>query len=160
MHLIQLNLSSWRAEVMNAATHTQGIDSFITQLAGTGVRIREVKPGAWLAVPKDWAYLASKPWQALKAGPGQGIGQTPAEAAALLALAVGTAGPIKPTKRDTATHWLKAQLANSMVVTVPWLKAQAQADGVSVHALDRAARALGVKREKAGMDGPWLWFLA
>jgi hypothetical protein len=145
---------------MNAATHTQGIDSFITQLAGTSVQIREVKPGVWVAVPKDRAYIASKPWQALKAGPCQGIGQTPAEAAALLALAVGTAGPIKPTKQAAATHWLKIQLANGMVITTPWLRTQAEADGISMHALDRAARALGVKREKAGMDGPWLWFLA
>lgn len=146
---------------MNATTHEQQrIETLITKLSGTSVTLREVRPDCWVAVAADRTYTASNTWQALKAGPEQGIGQTPAEAAILLALAVGTAGPVKTTKRATATHWLKTQLANGMVVTMPWLKEQAQADGISMHALDRAARALGVKREKSGLDGPWFWFLS
>lgn len=138
-------------------TNTLDIESFTSQLAGTSVQILEPRPGSFLAVPRDRAYLTSKLWRAYKAGPHTGIGQTPAQACAMLLLAVGAAGPIKPTKRATATNWLKTQLANGMVLTVPWLRVQAQADGISMHALDRAARALDVKREKAGMNGPWLW---
>ena len=70
---------------MEATTHAQGIDAFITRLAGISVQIREAKPGAWVAVPLDKGQMKSKIWQALRCGPQQGVGRTAQEAAILLA---------------------------------------------------------------------------
>jgi hypothetical protein len=141
---------------MNTA-HTQGINTFISQLAGTSVTLREVKPGAWVAVPKDRAHMASKTWQALKAGPEQGIGQTPAEAAILLALAMGKAGMRKPSKQQAAKAWLQSLLGSGLALMATDIKARAQDAGHAWTAVDRAARELGIQRQKLGMSGPWMW---
>lgn len=142
---------------MEATTHAQGVDAFITRLAGTSVQIREPRPGAWVAVPLDKAQMRSKIWQALRSGPQQGVGRTAQEAAILLALAVGAAGPAKTTKQQKAQQWLQALLSNGAARTVAEVHALAKEQGISLAALDRAARSIGVLREKCGLQGPWIW---
>lgn len=133
--------------------------TFLSKLAGVSLQIREAKPGLWVALPNNRAHLASKLWKTYMAGPSQGICKTADQAALLLALAAGETGPIRSTKQTIAADWLRGHLGSGMVIPVPWLKAQAKADGISLYALDRAAGSMGVRHEKSGLDGPWFWIL-
>ena len=121
---------------------------------------KEVKQGAWVAIPKDRTLLQSKTWQALRSGPKAGIGSSPTEAAILLALAAGKAGQGRPpSKQQAAKVMLENLLRDGIARTVEEIRGLAQAKGISWTAADRAARDLGVLRKKCGLRGPWIWSL-
>jgi len=138
--------------------HTQtGISEAIKAITGIEVSAKEVKPGAWVMVPADRALMRSKAWQALRSGPAAGIGQTPIEAAFLLALAMGKVGMRPPSKQQAAKAWLQSLLATGLALMATDIKARAQDAGHTWTSVDRAARELGIQRQKLGMAGPWMW---
>lgn len=137
--------------------HHQEIETVLSKLAGTPVALRNPSQGLWVAAPVDKALIKSKTWTALRSSKGAGVGSTPIEAGLLLATAIGAAGPIKSTKQTQARQWLRGLLGNGVPRTVSELRELAQSGGVSWDAIDRAARDLGVLREKCGLGGPWIW---
>ena len=137
----------------------QEIETALTKLAGTPVALRNPGLGLWVAAPVDKALIKSKTWMALRWSKGSCVGSTPIEAGLLLATAIGAAGPIKSTKHTQARQWLRGLLGNGVPRKVSELRGLAQSGCISWDAADRAARDLGVIREKCGLSGPWVWQL-
>jgi len=140
-----------RSDEMNKA------ETILGELLKTEISIREVRAGAWVAVPKDRRLLQSKTWKALRQGPKSGIGHCLTEAAVLLAIADGLSRPRSKAPRHTAKAWLTDFMSSKSEVSVDQVKSHASRLGVSWSALDRAARDLGIQRVKSGFRGGWIW---
>ena len=132
-------------------------EKILGELLKTEISIREVRAGAWVAVPNDRRLLQSKTWMALRQGPKSGVGHCLSEAAVLLAIAYGRSKPRLKAPRHTAKAWLAEFMAGRSEVSVDQVKSYACSLGLSWSALDRAARDLGVERRKTGFSGGWIW---
>lgn len=135
-------------------------EKILGELLKTEISIREVRAGAWVAVPKDRRLLQSKTWKALRQGPKSGVGHCLSEAAVLLAIAYGRSKPRLKAPRHTAKAWLAEFMAVKSEVSVELVKSHAVSLGVSWSAVDRAARDLGILRKKTGFNGGWTWKLS
>jgi hypothetical protein len=142
---------------MDTTKHIQGVETFITQLAGTGVIMREVKPGAWVVVPVERSHLHSRVWRMLRSGHQSGVGGTAIEEALLFARAVGVGGQRRVAPKHRAKAWLLDQLASDQSFSVSQIRSNADSSGVTWSSVDRAARELGVIRQKCGLRGGWTW---
>ena len=138
----------------------KNLNNSLKLLVGVAVELREPKKGCWVAAPGDKSLIKSRLWKELRAGPSGGIGQTPVDAALLLARAAGATGPRRVSPRHRARSWLLQLLADGMPQPTTAIRRQAESDSVPWSAVDRAGREVDILREKCGFHGPWTWRLA
>ena len=68
-------------------------------------------------------------------------------------------GAREPTKHERATEYLRGALGDHQWHEAAAMMAQLDAQGISARTVQNAATELGVRREKNGRDGGWLWWL-
>jgi hypothetical protein len=111
----------------------------------------------YMILPTDRGELKSGFWEALRASPTGGIWLAPEEA--LLGFASFVIERRAKSKRVTPGDLeleLERLLSNGPARAAE-LVPRFEKQGVSRHALGRAARRLGVVRLKQGMKGGWVW---
>ena len=141
---------------MNNSTHTE-MAAFLSTLSNVSVKLLEARLGAWVVVPVERSHLHSRVWRMLRSGHQSGVGGTAIEAALLFARAVGVGGQRRVAPRHRAKAWLLDQLASDQSFSVSQIRSNADSAGVTWSSVDRAARELGILRQKCGLRGGWTW---
>lgn len=139
------------------------IELELTRLAGVPVAMIAIR-GAYVVAPVDRALLTSPVWSALRAGPRDGVGRTPLEAALLLARAIGSASPQASRRTRAAVRsadlWLIKYLRRAQgTASAREVSVAAERDGVTRSSLRMAAERLRVIKTKSGLRAGWIWRL-
>lgn len=147
-------------EVVSLAMAT--INSALTAAAGEPVRLRQCRPisgqPTWIVEPIVRGRIVAPFWREVQRSPSGGLWDSPERAVA------GFLGGVKgwvagaAAKAPTASEFLVKHLAPGPLPAAV-LYERGKADGISVTKLDRAARRLGVKRQKSSISGGWMWWL-
>jgi hypothetical protein len=114
---------------------------------------------ACLLRPVDRALRQGAFWRVVRASPSAGIWHTPEEA--LIGFASSVRG-WRAAAASTAPHDLENTLRdrlNGGPVPAATLLADFAEQGVSRDRVGRAARRIGIVRQKMGMGGGWMWSL-
>lgn len=139
----------------------QDLLAHVSVVAGERVRLHQARLSdgspVYAVVPAVAGRLQMPLWQKVRRAPSGGVWTSPAAAiVGFTSLVSQTTG----SDRRPTQEWLQRRLQallEARPMTVVEVRSMLEEEGATWRQIDRAARSIGVVRQKVGMMGGWTW---